>query len=83
MSNQQTKSREVRQALRFPMIVLVVMIHAIPFSDGAFTRFVPGVHLYEGLVLNIARNLAFIAVPVFMLISGYLFNFLSGSRVSQ
>lgn len=75
MSNHAAKSLEVLQALRFPMIVLVVMIHAIPFSDGQFTRFLPDVHLYESLVLNIARNLAFIAVPVFMLISGYLFYF--------
>ena len=62
--------------LRFPLVVLVVFLHAysstVGFSDGEIG--VSHSMFIVDLVRNfVSRGVATIAVPVFFLMSGYLF----------
>lgn len=64
------------EALRFPLVVLVVFIHAyeasVRFSDEVVGPIGDGA-VFDYLRILISQCVARVAVPVFFLISGYLF----------
>lgn len=69
MTERSLQSRTI-DALRFPCVVLVVLVHtfrARPDSTGF--PFAP----FETLEIALSQGLSRIAVPIFFLISGYLF----------
>lgn len=62
----------IRQ-LRFPMIVLVTYAHSYGSVADGFYLLSSDWNTYEFLKLLISQTLAKVAVPVFFIISGYLF----------
>lgn len=64
--------------LRFPLVCLVVVIHSFSFIKGweiseLDLSNLSGADLYSLFCISLSMTLAHIAVPVFLLISGYLF----------
>lgn len=69
---------EVIKIIRFPLAVLVVLIHSFTTVEGFDITSVNYAHLsgadcYSLLGISISRVLAQVAVPFFFFISGYLF----------
>lgn len=58
--------------LRFPMMVLVVLIHVVA-PDAAAHSALPGIACYDVLYRALSVVLAQVAVPMFFFMSGYLF----------
>ncbi|MGK5043078.1 acyltransferase family protein [Janthinobacterium sp. GB1R12] len=61
------------QLLRFPLIVGVVFIHAYTLGADPSTAIIGASHANEFVQTLISQELARCAVPLFFLISGYLF----------
>lgn len=64
---------EVIRQLRFPMIVLVTYAHSYGHVADGFNLLSSDWNTYEFLKLFISQTLVKVAVPVFFIMSGYLF----------
>ena len=64
---------EVIRQLRFPMIVLVTFAHSYSGVEEGFSLLTSDWNTYEFLKLLVSQTLVKVAVPVFFIISGYLF----------
>lgn len=64
---------DVIRQLRFPMIVLVTFAHSYGGVMEGFSLLTSEWNTYEFLKLLVSQTLVKIAVPVFFIISGYLF----------
>ena len=64
---------EVIQQLRFPMIVLVTFAHSYGKVEDGFSLLASDWNAYEFLKLLVSQTLVKVAVPVFFIMSGYLF----------
>lgn len=68
------KITEAIKVLRFPLIVLVVYIHMADMAIGDWSDIVAsGRTWYSLFTINIPRLFCDIGVPLFFIISGYLF----------
>lgn len=67
------KQSELINACRFPLMVLVVLIHGGAAVLSPYSTFFNNVDMFELISRGISQNLATIAVPCFFLISGFLF----------
>lgn len=63
----------ILDALRFPMIVLVLFMHVVPIAPNDIPWELSWKSFYLFTTEFIAHNFGRIAVPIFFLISGYLF----------
>lgn len=68
-----TSQYDVIRQLRFPMIVLVTYAHSYGHVAENFSLLSSDRNTYEFLKLLISQTLVKVAVPVFFIISGYLF----------
>lgn len=66
-------SSEVISQLRFPMIVLVTFEHSYGLVDKGFSLLASEWNTFEFLKLLISQTLVKVTIPVFFIISGYLF----------
>ena len=74
MSNSRNISQiDVISQLRFPMIVLVTFAHSYGRVADDFSLLSSDWSVYEFLKLLVSQTLVKVAVPVFFIISGYLF----------
>lgn len=64
---------EVIRQLRFPMIVLVTFAHSYGKVEEGFSLLASDWNTYEFLKLLVSQTLVKVAVPVFFIMSGYLF----------
>ena len=64
---------EVIRQLRFPMIVLVTFAHSYGKVEDGFSLLASDWNTYEFLKLLVSQTLVKVAVPVFFIMSGYLF----------
>ena len=64
---------EVIRQLRFPMIVLVTFAHSYGGVSEGFSLLASEWNSYEFLKLLVSQTLVKVAVPVFFIMSGYLF----------
>ena len=64
---------EVIRQLRFPMIVLVTFVHSYGEVAEGFSLLASEWNTYEILKLLVSQTLVKVAVPVFFIMSGYLF----------
>lgn len=64
---------EVFRQLRFPMIVLVTFAHSYGKVEEGFSLLASEWNTYEFLKLLVSQTLVKVAVPVFFIMSGYLF----------
>ena len=64
---------EVFRQLRFPMIVLVTFAHSYGEVADGFSLLASEWNTYEFLKLLVSQTLVKVAVPVFFIMSGYLF----------
>ena len=72
-NNHNNQLSTVLDILRFPMIVLVLFMHVVPISANAIPHEFSWESLYLFTTEFVAHNFGRIAVPIFFLISGYLF----------
>lgn len=77
-NNISTIDSQVIHTLRFPLVVLVVIIHSFSFIKGwEVTQLdlshLSGADVYSLFCISLSMTLAHIAVPTFFVISGYLF----------
>ena len=72
-NNHNNQLSTVLDVLRFPMIVLVLFMHVVPISANAIPHEFSWESLYLFTTEFVAHNFGRIAVPIFFLISGYLF----------
>lgn len=68
-----TSQYDIIRQLRFPMIVLVTYAHSYGHVAEDFSLLSSDWNTYEFLKLLISQTLVKVAVPVFFIISGYLF----------
>ena len=64
---------EVFRQLRFPMILLVTFAHSYGQVDEGYSLLASDWSTYQFLKLLLSQTLVKVAVPVFFIISGYLF----------
>ena len=64
---------EVFRQLRFPMIILVTFAHSYGKVTEGFSLLASDWNSYEFLKLLVSQTLVKVAVPVFFIMSGYLF----------
>ena len=64
---------EVFRQLRFPMIILVIFAHSYGKVTEGFSLLASDWNSYEFLKLLVSQTLVKVAVPVFFIMSGYLF----------
>ena len=64
---------EVIRQLRFPMIILVTYAHSYGKVEEVFSLLASDWNTYEFLKLFVSQTLVKVAVPVFFIMSGYLF----------
>lgn len=64
---------EIIRQLRFPMIVLVTFAHSYGKVEEGFSLLASDWNTYEFLKLLVSQTLVKVAVPVFFIMSGYLF----------
>lgn len=64
---------EVIRQLRFPMIVIVTFAHSYGKVEEGFSLLASDWNTYEFLKLLVSQTLVKVAVPVFFIMSGYLF----------
>ena len=67
------KQFEVIGQLRFPLIVLVTFAHSYGAVSDGYSLLTSGWDSYEVLKLLVSQTLVKVVVPVFFIISGYLF----------
>ena len=67
------KSSEIISQLRFPLIVLVTFAHSYGAVADNYSLLTSGWDTYEVLKLLVSQTLVKVVVPVFFIISGYLF----------
>ena len=72
VSNNVSQYEVIRQ-LRFPMIVLVTFAHSYGKVEMGFSLLASDWNTYEFLKLFVSQTLVKVAVPVFFIMSGYLF----------
>ena len=65
--------RPMINAMRFPLIVLVVLAHSLGFGNIDVFSETPGWNVYHFFSEMISHNFGAIAVPWFYVFSGYLF----------
>lgn len=68
-----SKLSVVLDALRFPMIFLVLYVHVVPIDNAIVPPGLTGASVYTFITEFIAHNLGRVTVSTFFLISGYLF----------
>ena len=68
-----TSKYDIIRQLRFPMIVLVTYAHSYGKVTEGFSLVVSEWNTYEFLKLLVSQTLVKVAVPVFFIMSGYLF----------
>lgn len=68
----QQQSR-VFDALRFPLIVLVLYMHIVPLEHFEITGELSSMNIYNFMAEFVAHNLGRMAVPCFFLFSGYFY----------
>ncbi|WP_288360220.1 acyltransferase [uncultured Bacteroides sp.] len=73
------RQSELIEALRFPLIVLVVFIHVLPERLLPIEMNFSGMNIYHVFSETISHIIGRIAVPCFFLFSGYFFFRKSGS----
>lgn len=73
MSKQSLSQYDIIQQLRFPMIVLVTFAHSYGRVDDGYSLLFSDFDTYQFLKLLVSQTLVKVAVPVFFIISGYLF----------
>ena len=73
MSKQSLSQYDIIRQLRFPMIVLVTFAHSYGRVDDSYSLLFSDFNTYEFLKLLVSQTLVKVAVPVFFIISGYLF----------
>lgn len=66
-------SSEVISQLRFPMIVLVTFAHSYGKVEEGFSLLASDWNTYEFLKLLVSQTLVKVSMPVFFIMSGYLF----------
>lgn len=71
--NNNISQYEVIRQLRFPMIVLVTFAHSYGGVEEGFSLLTSEWNAYEFLRLLISQTLVKVAMPVFFVMSGYLF----------
>lgn len=64
---------EIFRQLRFPMIVLVTFAHSYSRVEDGFALLASDWNSYEFLKLLVSQTLVKVAMPVFFIMSGYLF----------
>ena len=64
---------EIFRQLRFPMIVLVTFAHSYGRVEDSFALLASDWNTYEFLKLLVSQTLVKVAMPVFFIMSGYLF----------
>jgi len=64
---------QVIELLRFPLIILVVFVHMIPFERQALSWELNGANVYRIVTEVISHHIGRLAVPCFFLFSGYFF----------
>ena len=64
---------EIFRQLRFPMIVLVTFAHSYGRVEDSFALLASDWNSYEFLKLLVSQTLVKVAMPVFFIMSGYLF----------
>lgn len=67
------RQSEVINAMRFPLIVLVLYMHIVPLTPFPVEAGFSGMHIYNFLAEFIAHNVGRLAVPCFFLFSGYFY----------
>lgn len=71
------RDSEIIRLLRFPLALLVVLLHAEPAIDGwspqSMSSEYMGANIAGVVMYSLSHILAQVAVPAFFLISGYLF----------
>ena len=72
---------DIIRQLRVPMITLVVFAHSYNHVAEDFNLLTSDWSTYEFLKLLVSQTLAKVAVPVFFIISGYLFFLMSRSGI--
>ena len=73
MSKQSLSQYDIIRQLRFPMIVLVTFAHSYGRVDDSYSLLFSDFDTYQFLKLLVSQTLVKVAVPVFFIISGYLF----------
>ena len=73
MSKQSLSQYDIIQQLRFPMIVLVTFAHSYGRVDDGYSLLFSDFDTYQFLKLLVSQTLVKVAVPIFFIISGYLF----------
>ena len=73
MERQYISQYDVIRQLRFPMIVLVTFAHSYGEVAEGFSLLASEWNTYEFLKLLVSQTLVKVAVPVFFIMSGYLF----------
>ena len=73
MERNDVSQYEVFRQLRFPMIVLVTFAHSYGEVAEGFSLLASEWNTYEFLKLLVSQTLVKVAVPVFFIMSGYLF----------
>lgn len=73
MDNNSPSQYELIRQLRFPMIVLVTFAHSYGKVEEGFSLLVSDWNTYEFLKLLVSQTLVKVAMPVFFIMSGYLF----------
>ena len=71
--NNSISQYEIIRQLRFPMIVLVTFAHSYGGVEEGFSLLTSEWNTYEFLRLLVSQTLIKVAMPVFFIISGYLF----------
>lgn len=64
---------KVFDAMRFPLIVLVLYMHIVPLEHFEITSDLTSMNLYNFIAEFVAHNLGRMAVPCFFLFSGYFY----------
>lgn len=77
MNHFQKQISESISWLRFPLVLMVVFIHSSGFGEFQTDSFnfsaLADINLYDFLRILVSRILCQVAVPLFFIISGYLF----------
>lgn len=73
MDNNSPSQYELIRQLRFPMIVLVTFAHSYGKVEEGFSLLASDWNTYEFLKLLVSQTLVKVAMPVFFIMSGYLF----------
>ena len=73
MDGRMISQYEIIRQLRFPMIVLVTFAHSYGRVEDGFSMLTSDWSTYEFLKLLVSQTLVKVAMPVFFIMSGYLF----------